>query len=126
MPDALEDHAVLAVLICAVAALLIAAIMGWRAWTQWQRLSLVRRAATSLIDVHSARLDEAVALASEHAGTIADDGEQLAESLAQLRSDVDHARWLLDRIPSERDRFMHELGELLLPARERERTTSDS
>jgi hypothetical protein len=125
MPELLQEHALLIALLCAAAAITVTAAMGWLTWKRWQRLSLVRRAAQSLIDVHAARLDEAVALASEQVGTLADDGEQLAVSLEQLRADVDHARWLLDRIPTERDRFMHELGELLLPTAQRERATSD-
>lgn len=130
MRDVMLDGAAYLALACALVALATAAIMGWRTWRRWQRLALVRDAATSLIDVHLGRLDEAAVLASEHTGRLADHGEQLATSIHELQSDVEHARWLLKRIPSERDRLRYELGELLLPTNDRdhdrERASSDT
>jgi hypothetical protein len=119
VPDSLVAAAVWIALGCALGALAVAAWAGWRAWQDWRRLRIVREAATALVDVHVARLEESVAVAGDRLGHVADHGEQLAESIAELRADVTHLRWLLDRIPAERARLRSAIGDLLLPTKER-------
>lgn len=123
MPDLLADTAAWIALGCAVAALIIVAIAGWRSWRAWKRVRVVGRAASALVDVHMSRLDDALTLAGEQAGRLADDGERLADALADMKSEFARLRWLLEQIPDERGRLRRAIGDLLLPTSdERART----
>jgi hypothetical protein len=103
----------------AVVATAVIAYAGWRTWRTWKAFRVTQEAASALIDVHYTRLDEAIATAGEHAGQFADRGEELADALAELRADAMHLRWMLARIPEERERLERELLEIILPTRER-------
>lgn len=96
-------------------ALAVAGIGGWRIWRTYRRVRQTRTAAVALIDVHRARLDAAIDLAGRGAGGLADGGEQLASSIADLRSDVDHLRWMLTRVPDARARLRREILDTVLP-----------
>ena len=109
-------------LACAVLAIALVAWFAWRTWQAWKRVHLTQQAAVALLDVHRDRLDEAIARANEQVGVIADDGEDLAEALSELRADAVHLQWMLRRIPESRDRLRRELLDLVLPTKERERT----
>lgn len=115
MPEWLVDLAPWIAVACAIAALAGIAVMARRAWRQWRRLRVVQDAAGALIDVHAARVDEAIARVGRHSGTLADRGEGFADLLAQLKADVEQLRWLLARIPEERERLTTAVGDLLLP-----------
>ncbi len=117
----LEQLAPWAVVVSAALALAVSSATGWRTWRHWTRVSRTRQAAVALVDVHSDRLDAAIELANERVGTIADDGEQLAEALAELRADVDHLRWMAGRLPEARDDLQRELLDLVLPTQRGER-----
>jgi hypothetical protein len=106
---------------CAVLATVVVGVTGWRALQQWRRVRVVQQAASALVGVHLDRLDEAILLAGDRTGTIADGGERLARSLAQLRADAGHLQWLLGRVPHERDRLRGAIGDMLLPADDRSR-----
>ncbi|MCW2924102.1 MAG: hypothetical protein JWM98_1506 [Thermoleophilia bacterium] len=104
--------------IAAAVGLVAAAAVGWWAWQAWcdyRRVQRTREAALALLDVHRDRLDAAMALAGERSGTIADDGEALAASIAELRGDVDGLRWLLERVPEARATLRREVLDTLLP-----------
>ena len=102
-------------LACGALAIAVIAITGWQAWRRWQRVSLTQQAAVALVDVHRERLEAAIDLANERIGVNADGGEALAESLAELRADAAHLRWMLGRVPEERERLQRELLDLVLP-----------
>lgn len=111
----LEQAAPFVALGCGVFAIVVAALFGWQAWQRWQRVSATQDAAVALIDVHQGRLDAAIDLANERVGANADGGEALAELLAELRADAAHLRWMLGRVPEERERLTRELLDLVLP-----------
>ena len=90
-------------------------VFAWRAWRVYTSVEQTRQAAVALVDVHRDRLEDAIVRAGDHAGALADGGEDLAEAIAGLRGDVDHLRWLLTRIPEERARLKRELLDLVLP-----------
>jgi hypothetical protein len=100
-----------------IAALVLVAYAGWRTWQAWTRLSFTREAASALVELHQARLDTSLMTASDHIGTMADGGEQLADALGELRADATHLAWMLKRVPEERARLREELLELVLPSR---------
>lgn len=102
-------------LACGVLAIVIIAITGRKAWLRWKRVSATQAAAVALIDVHGERLEAAIELANERIGVNADGTEALAESLAELRADAAHLRWMLARVPEERERLQRELLDLVLP-----------
>lgn len=115
MGEAVLDHAAWIALGCAVLAVGIVAHTARLAWRQWRRVTVVQRAASALVAVHAERVDEAIVLAGRHAGRLADRGEGFADLLAQLKADVEQLRWLLARIPDERDQLRHAIGDVLLP-----------
>lgn len=98
-----------------VASTVLVAVAATRAWRAWRRFSAVSDAARALLDVHRARLDATAESIGRSAGVLAADGEELAELVAALRADLDHLRWLLDRIPSERAQLRQVLLDFLLP-----------
>lgn len=122
MPEPILDHAGWIALGSAVAAALVASVLAWRAWQQWRRVRVVQRAASALVGMHLDRLDDAIEIAGRRAGTMADGGEELAESLAELRADALHLKWLVSRVPDERDRLRRAIGDLVLPTDPRRRT----
>lgn len=117
MPELLEQSAPWIALAAGVLAIAIIAIAGWRMWKHWTRVNLTQQASVALLDVHRDRLDATIAQINDRMGTLADDGEDLAESLAELRADARHLRWMLGRVPAEQDRLRRELLELVLPTR---------
>lgn len=115
MPEVLVAAAPWIALFAAVAASAVVAAMALRAWRDWRRTNVTRQAATALIDVHMADLDRTLQQLDEHVGSFADGGERLAESLSELKADAAHLRWMVGRIPDERERLARELYELVLP-----------
>jgi hypothetical protein len=115
MPDLLVDHAGTIALACALLSAVAAGIGAWFAWREWRRVSTTHAAAMALLDVHVARLETSIDEASAGADRFAQDGEQLADSLAELRANTSHLRWIIDRVPTERARLLRELGNLVLP-----------
>ncbi len=111
----LERSAPYVALGCGVFALVVVGLLGWLAWRRWTRVSQTQGAAVALIDVHRARLEDAIDLANERVGVNADGGEALAQSLAELRADAAHLGWMLRRVPDERERLQRELLDLVLP-----------
>ena len=108
------------VLVIAVLAGGCSAYMAMSTKRDWDRLQLTQRAAVALLDVHRDRLDAAAARASALTGELADDGEELAAAIAELRADADHLGWMLSRIPDERERLRRELLDLVLPTERRD------
>lgn len=102
-------------LACGVIAIVVIAISGWQAWQRWRRVRLTQQAAVALLDVHQERLESAIDLANERIGVNADGGDELAESLAELRADARHLRWMLAQVPDASERLQRELFDLLLP-----------
>ncbi|MCB0877598.1 MAG: hypothetical protein KDC46_01265 [Thermoleophilia bacterium] len=125
MPDALLDAAGWIALGCGIGALLVLAYMGWRTRQDWRRVRLTQQAAVALVDVHADRVLASIDEANERVGRVADDGEQLAESLAQLRGDVSRLKWLLEQVPQERARLKRAIGDLLLPTDDTRRKGDD-
>jgi hypothetical protein len=115
MPDALITAAPWIALATGVLAIALLVVAGLRTWRTWRRARVTQEAAAALMDVHMSTLDESIRQLDGHAGAFADDGERLAEALAELRADVAHLRWMLGRIPAERERLVRELYELVLP-----------
>jgi hypothetical protein len=111
----LEQAAPWIALAALVLAIALVAATGWQVWQRWKRVRLTQEAAVALVDVHRDRLDAAIALANERTGVVADGGEELAASLAEMRADAAHLRWMLGRVPEERDRLRRELADLVLP-----------
>ncbi len=105
------------VLATGIFAIVVVGLTGWQAWRRWKRVSATQEAAVALLDVHRERLEAAIDQANERVGVIADGGEELAESLSELRADALHLRWMLGRVPAERERLRRELVELVLPTR---------
>lgn len=103
-----------------VAALAIVAARALPTWRTWRRVAQTRAAAAALLEVHQARIEEAIDEAGRRTGALADRGEALAGTLATLRQDAAHLRWLLGRVPAERASLARQLLELVLPTRERE------
>lgn len=89
--------------------------LGWRAWRSFTSVRDVNAVAMQLLDVHQQRLDATITEAGRRAGGLADEGEELANLISELRADVTQLRWLLDRIPEERARLRRELLETVLP-----------
>lgn len=102
-------------LACGALAIAVIGITAWLAWHRWRRVRATHEAAVALLDVHGERLESAIVLANERIGVNADSGDALAQSLAELRADARHLRWMLGRVPEERERLQRELIELLLP-----------
>lgn len=123
MPDWLVEHADLVALGAAIIGFVAVAVPARRSWASWRRARVTQQAATALLDVHLGRLDETLRCLDERTGTLADDGEQLAESLAELRAGAAHLRWMVAEIPEQRDRLARELYELVLPTGTRDDDT---
>ena len=111
----LEQVAPFVALASGATALVVVGLTGLRAWRRWKQVSRTQEAAVALLDVHRERLDAAIELANERVGGVADGGEELAESLAELRADAKHLGWVVGRIPEERERLQRELLDLVLP-----------
>ncbi len=94
---------------------LVVATTSWMAWRAWRRTSRTQAAAGALLDAHRARIDEALAVTATRTGALAEDSEQLAVSLGQLKADAEHLKWMLGRIPEGRDRLRQEFLDLVLP-----------
>lgn len=109
-----------------VAALLVVAIPARGAWRSWRRARITQQAASALLDAHASRLDETLRAFDERTGALADDGEQLADALAELRADASHLRWVLGSVGEQRDRLGRELYELVLPTVRAAARTADS
>lgn len=117
----LDEIAPWLALVTGVFAITAAASGGWRAWRSWRRTRVTQEAAIALMDVHQARLEATLSQLDELVGTCADGGDRLADSLAELRADAQHLRWVLARIPAERERLGRELLDLVLPTAARDR-----
>ncbi len=102
-------------LACGAFAIVVIATAGWHAWRRWRRVRLTQQAAVALLDVHQERLEAAIDLANERIGVNADGGDALAESLAELRADARHLRWMLGKVPDASERLQRELFDLILP-----------
>lgn len=124
MPDVLVTAAPWVAVATLLVVINLLAVTSMRTWHTWRRARVTQQAATALIDVHMSKLDESLQQLDTHVGAFADDGEQLAEALAELRADVAHLRWMLGRIPAERGKLVRELYELVLPTGEREHARS--
>lgn len=115
MHDALVEYAAVLAVGVGIAALLVVAIPARGAWRSWRRARITQQAASALLDAHATRLDDTLRAFDERTGALADDGEQLAEALAELRADASRLRWMLGSVGEERDRLGRELYELVLP-----------
>lgn len=119
MREALLNGAPWLAAACALVATIVVASTAWTAWQRWRELGVVRRAAAALVDVHAERLEASVQEASRATGKLAEGGEQLADSLAELRADAEHVRWLATRVGDERERLVRELVDAVLPSSRR-------
>lgn len=117
MPDVIEQAAPWLAAATGIAAATVIAWTGWHAWRRWRELRIVHHAAVALVDVHAERLEASVQEASRATGVLAEDGEQVAEALAELRADVAHLRWMASRVGDERELLVRELVDAVLPTR---------
>lgn len=115
MLNLILDNAAWITITCAALMTLTVIAFSVRAWHQWRRLKIVREAASALVAVHSERVDEAILIASRKSGAITDRSEGLADLLVELKRDIDHLRWLLDRVPSDRAALERAIADILLP-----------
>lgn len=100
-----------------VGATVAVAIIAVSVMRQWRVTARTRLAASALVDAHRVQLESTMDAIAEQAADVGTHGAELASSVEQLRSDIDHMTWLFGRIPEARDTLRATLLDIVLPTK---------